>query len=120
MTVLTVLRFPDERLRTKAEEVTEVNDDIRKIVDDMFETMYAADGIGLAAPQVGIPQRVIIVDIEAHSREYPLIALINPVITEATGEELGEAGAGDRAADSGAPPRGGGTKGARGWKTRTC
>ena len=56
MTVLTVLRFPDERLRTKAEEVTEVNDDIRKIVDDMFETMYAENGVGLAATQVNIHQ----------------------------------------------------------------
>jgi peptide deformylase len=79
-------------LRQKASSVERIDDDLLQLIEDMFETMYAAEGIGLAAPQVGILQRVVIVDIEAHFCEYPLIALINPVITEATGEELGEEG----------------------------
>ncbi len=79
-------------LRQKAAAVERIDDDLLQLIEDMFETMYAVEGIGLAAPQVGILQRVIIVDIEAHFCEYPLIALINPVITEAIGEELGEEG----------------------------
>lgn len=84
MTVLTVLRFPDERLRTKAEEVTEVNDDIRKIVDDMFETMYAENGVGLAATQVNIHQRIVVMD-TTEDKSDP-ITLINPEIVEKSDE----------------------------------
>ncbi|WP_448212305.1 peptide deformylase [Colwellia sp. MEBiC06753] len=78
MTVLTVLRFPDERLRTKAEEVTEVNDDIRQIVDDMFETMYDENGVGLAATQVDIHKRIVVMD-TTEDKSDP-ITLINPEI----------------------------------------
>ncbi|MCH2057029.1 MAG: peptide deformylase [Thalassotalea sp.] len=84
MTVLTVLRFPDERLRTKAEEVTEVNDDIRKIVDDMFETMYAENGVGLAATQVNIHQRIVVMD-TTEDKSDP-ITLINPEIVQKSDE----------------------------------
>ena len=78
MTVLSVLRFPDERLRTKAEPVSEVNDDIKKIVDDMFETMYDENGVGLAATQVNIHQRIVVMDC-SEDKSDP-ITLINPEI----------------------------------------
>ncbi|MGB1200037.1 MAG: peptide deformylase [Cognaticolwellia aestuarii] len=84
MTVLTVLRFPDERLRTKATEVAEVNDDTRKIVDDMFETMYDENGVGLAATQVNIHQRIVVIDV-SEDRDKP-IALINPEIIKKSDE----------------------------------
>ncbi len=84
MARLTVLRFPDERLRIKAEPVKEVNDEIRKIVDDMFETMYEENGIGLAAIQVDIHQRIIVIDVSV-DRTEPLV-LINPEILKKEGE----------------------------------
>ncbi|GHF90294.1 peptide deformylase [Thalassotalea marina] len=78
MAVLDVLTFPDERLRTKAEPVTEVNDDIRKIVDDMFETMYAENGVGLAATQVNIHKRIVVIDVSDNKEQS--YVLINPEI----------------------------------------
>lgn len=84
MTVLTVLRFPDERLRTKAQEVTEVNDEIRQIVDNMFETMYAENGVGLAATQVDIHQRIVVMD-TTEDKSDP-ITLINPEIIKESDE----------------------------------
>lgn len=79
-------------LRQKADPVQEINAELRPFIEDMFETMYEAQGIGLAAPQVGVSKRVIVIDIEKQHPEYPRIALINPVITMAVGEELGEEG----------------------------
>ena len=64
MTALNVLIYPDDHLKVVCEPVTEVNDAIRKIVDDMFDTMYQEKGIGLAAPQVDILQRIITIDVE--------------------------------------------------------
>lgn len=84
MSVLTVLRFPDERLRTKAKPVKEVNEQIQQIVDDMFETMYAEEGIGLAATQVDIHQRIIVIDV-SENRDQPYV-LINPEMLEKSGE----------------------------------
>ena len=78
MTVLTVLRFPDERLRTKAKPVAEVTPEIQRIVDDMFETMYDENGVGLAATQVDIHQRIVVIDV-SENKENPLV-LINPEI----------------------------------------
>lgn len=63
MSVLQVLHIPDERLRKVAKPVEEVNAEIQRIVDDMFETMYAEEGIGLAATQVDIHQRIIVIDV---------------------------------------------------------
>ena len=80
MTILTVLSFPDERLRTKATEVAEVNDEIRTIVDNMFETMYEENGVGLAATQVNIHQRIVVMDV-SEDKENPLV-LINPEIID--------------------------------------
>ncbi|MGB1236825.1 MAG: peptide deformylase [Pseudomonadales bacterium] len=76
MALLPILEFPNPRLRTVATPVTDVNDDIRNIIDDMFETMYDAPGIGLAATQVDIHQRIITIDVSDES-DSPLV-LINP------------------------------------------
>jgi peptide deformylase len=90
MSTLEILTFPDARLRNKAKPVPEVNDEIRRIVDDMFATMYAAPGIGLAAIQVNIPLRIIVIDV-SDSHDSPL-CLINPEILERRGEEQMEEG----------------------------
>jgi len=84
MSVLQVLHFPDERLRKVAAPVKEVNADIQRIVDDMFETMYAEEGIGLAATQVDIHQRIIVIDV-SENRDQRLV-LINPELLETSGE----------------------------------
>ncbi|WP_286240666.1 peptide deformylase [Neptuniibacter halophilus] len=76
MAKLTILEYPDPRLRTIAEPVAEVTDELRNQIDDMFETMYAAPGIGLAATQVNIHKRVVTIDISEEQNE-PLV-LINP------------------------------------------
>lgn len=78
MAILTVLRFPDERLRTKATQVVEVNDNIKAIVNDMFDTMYDENGVGLAATQVNIHQQIVVMDV-SENRENPIV-LINPEI----------------------------------------
>lgn len=85
MAILDILNFPDPRLRNKAKPVKEVDSKIRKLVDDMFETMYEAPGIGLAAIQVNVPLRVITIDI-TEEREEPLV-LINPEILQKDGSE---------------------------------
>jgi peptide deformylase len=83
--------FGDPVLRTKAAPVAEVTDTLRSLIDDMFETMYAEDGVGLAAPQVGIGDRVIVID--PRIPEVAPFALVNPVIIEASEErERGEEG----------------------------
>lgn len=84
MTTLNVLIYPDERLRTIAKPVTDVNDEIRAIVENMFETMYKEEGIGLAAPQVNIHQRIITIDLDSENPNR--IVLINPEILESSGE----------------------------------
>jgi peptide deformylase len=83
MAKLKILEFPDPRLRTKASPVEIVDDDLRALIADMFETMYAAPGIGLAATQVDVHKRLLVTDISADS-DVPL-ALINPVILEKDG-----------------------------------
>jgi peptide deformylase len=79
MALLQILEFPDPRLRTKAKPVAVVDDSIRKLIADMFETMYAAPGIGLAATQVNVHQRIIVVDV-SENRDEPH-AFINPELT---------------------------------------
>lgn len=90
MTQLEILHYPDDRLRTKARPVTKVDDQIRQLVDDMFETMYEAPGIGLAATQVNVHQQVIVIDV-SEEKNQPL-CLINPEIIESDGEEESEEG----------------------------
>ena len=83
MAKLTILEFPDPRLRTRAKEVEEVDDELRSLIDDMFETMYDAPGIGLAATQVDVHRRLLVTDVSADKSEP--YALINPVILEKDG-----------------------------------
>lgn len=90
MTVLNVLRFPDERLRTVAKEITEVTPEISQFIDDMFETMYDENGVGLAATQVNNHIRLFVVDVSEDKSE-PLV-FINPVITEKQGMIINEEG----------------------------
>lgn len=78
MALLTILRYPDPRLHTVAQPVAAVDDRIRRLVDDMLETMYEAEGVGLAATQVDVHERVIVMD-TSESRDQPLV-LINPEI----------------------------------------
>jgi peptide deformylase len=85
MAILDILHFPDTRLRNVAKPVGQVDDSVRKLIDDMLETMYQAPGIGLAAIQVNQPRRVIVVDI-SEERNQPL-ALVNPEILDTQGEE---------------------------------
>jgi len=78
MAILTILEFPDSRLRKVAEPVVVVDDTIRRLADDLLETMYAAPGVGLAATQVNVQRRVVAIDV-SEARNQPLI-LINPEI----------------------------------------
>lgn len=78
MALLPILEFPDPRLRTVAKPVDDIDDAIRQLVDDMFETMYAAPGVGLAATQVNVHQRVIVIDI-SDEKNQPQV-FINPEI----------------------------------------
>lgn len=90
MSLLEILHFPDPRLRQKAVAVDTVDDEIRTIVDNMFETMYTAPGIGLAAIQVNILKQIIVIDL-SEDKNQPL-CLINPEILESHGEEKMEEG----------------------------
>jgi len=94
MSLLEIRKFPDPVLKKKAEPVAAVDDEIRKLMDDMAETMYASFGIGLAAPQVGVSKRVIVVDVSPRDeiRESQLIALANPQIIKSEGSEEFEEG----------------------------
>jgi peptide deformylase len=90
MAILNILYYPDKGLRTVAKSVDKVDADIKQLVDDMFETMYSAPGIGLAATQVNVHQRVIVIDI-SEDKDQPL-CLINPEITGSDGLEETEEG----------------------------
>ncbi|MCU7959774.1 MAG: peptide deformylase [gamma proteobacterium symbiont of Bathyaustriella thionipta] len=89
MTILDILHYPDPRLRNKASEVQQIDDDLSQLLDDMLETMYAAPGIGLAAVQVNVAQRIVVIDV-SEEKDQPL-CLINPRILELNGvEEMDE------------------------------
>ena len=90
MALLEILHFPHPRLRLKALPVTQVDDQVRKMVKDMLETMYQAPGIGLAATQVNIQLEVIVIDV-SENKDQPL-CLINPKIIESDGTEVMEEG----------------------------
>ena len=85
MAILEILHFPDPRLRTRAQPVAAVDDAVRRLVDDLFETMYAAPGIGLAATQVDVHRRVLVIDV-SEDRSAPR-CFINPEIVARDGEE---------------------------------
>ncbi|MEW8119860.1 MAG: peptide deformylase [Candidatus Thiodiazotropha sp.] len=90
MAILDILHFPDPRLRNKAKPVAQVDDSIRRLIDDMLETMYQAPGIGLAATQVNVAKRVVVIDL-SEEKNQPL-CLVNPEIIEKDGEEQMEEG----------------------------
>jgi peptide deformylase len=83
MAVLEIRKYPDEVLKKKALPVENIDKDLQRLIDNMIETMYAAPGIGLAAPQVGVSKRLIVIDVSTKDERHPLIVLINPEITEA-------------------------------------
>lgn len=90
MTTLTILEYPDPRLRTRAAPVTEFDAELRQLAKDMLATMYAAPGVGLAATQVNVHKRMLVTDCsEDHDEPY---VLVNPEILTREGEELGEEG----------------------------
>jgi peptide deformylase len=90
MTKLAILEYPDPRLRTRAQAVAVVDDAVRQLADDLLETMYAANGVGLAATQVDVHRRVIALDV-SDTRDQPLI-LINPELIAAEGKGPAEEG----------------------------
>ncbi len=90
MAILPILHFPDPRLRNPAQPVARVDGALRALLDDMLETMYAAPGIGLAAPQVNVSKRVIVIDI-SEERNAPHY-FVNPEITASRGAEVFEEG----------------------------
>lgn len=90
MAILPILQYPDERLHTIAKKVAEITDDTRLLIKNMAETMYAAPGIGLAATQVDVHQRIIVIDTsETHDG---LLVFINPELIDASGESECEEG----------------------------
>lgn len=90
MARLSVLHYPDPRLRKRAQAVTQIDASTRQLADDMLETMYAERGIGLAAIQVNVQQRVVVVDLSAQQNEP--MTLVNPEVLEKNGEEETEEG----------------------------
>ena len=90
MSLLTILEFPDPRLRKKAAPVTVVDEALRRIIDDMFETMYEAPGIGLAATQVNIHKRLLVLDI-SEEKNQPMV-FINPKIVARDGKQVYQEG----------------------------
>jgi len=90
--IRTILTYPNPELKKKSTPVNVINDSVRELVTDLVKTMYEAPGVGLAAPQIGIHQRVIVIDISAKDEAPDLIVAINPVIVHAEGEIYEEEG----------------------------
>ena len=89
---LEIVKYGDPVLTKRAEEVSEFDKELHKLIDDMFETMYAAPGVGLAAPQVGILKRLFVMDCSSGKNPRQKIALINPVIELEEGDQTGDEG----------------------------
>jgi peptide deformylase len=95
MSIREIVEYPDTRLREICTPVEQINDDVLQLLNDMAETMYAAPGIGLAAPQVGVLKRIIVIDTSSSDEESStkkLYKLINPEILEKNGETIHEEG----------------------------
>jgi len=86
MAVLDIKKYPAPVLKKKAAAVSVFDEELQKLIDDMVETMYAAPGVGLAAPQVGISKRLAVIDISSRDDQHPLIVLINPCVLRTAGE----------------------------------
>lgn len=87
-----IVKYGDPVLARRAADVSQITNETRQLIDDMIETMYAAPGIGLAAPQIGVPLRVCVIDITGGRRGGNVITLINPEFVERTGMQLEEEG----------------------------
>jgi len=92
MAVLEIMTYPNPTLTRKAEEVEKVDGTVRKLISDMVDTMYANGGVGLAAPQVGVSKRVIVVDVRPYDPSASLISIVNPEVISEAGEVLHEEG----------------------------
>jgi peptide deformylase len=92
LSVLPIVKYGSEVLRKPTEPITEIDDSLQKLIDDMIETMYAAPGVGLAANQVGITKRLMLIDLSVGKRTGELHICINPQIVEAEGEQTNDEG----------------------------
>jgi peptide deformylase len=92
MAIREIWKYPEKILLKKTLPVKDFNTELLRLADDMVETMYAAPGVGLAANQIGIPQQVIVVDVSSTDERSNLVALVNPLIIEASGETETEEG----------------------------
>jgi len=86
MAILEIRKYPEKVLKQKASPVTSFDQELQELIDNMIETMYAAPGVGLAAPQVGEPRRVAVIDISSREDKCPLLVIVNPVIVSSEGE----------------------------------
>lgn len=86
MAIREIKKYPEPVLKKKAAPVTAFDEELQVLIDDMVETMYAAPGVGLAAPQVGVSKRLAVIDISSREEQQPLIVLINPSILKSEGE----------------------------------
>jgi peptide deformylase len=92
MAILRILKYPEPELQKVAAPVKNVTAKTVKLIDDMLDTMYAAPGVGLAAPQVGVSERVVVMDVDHENPHKQVYKLINPVVTRAEGEIIWEEG----------------------------
>ena len=92
MPVLEIRRFPDPVLKRKAREVRNIDGGVARLINSMVDTMYAANGVGLAAPQVGEGQRILVLDTDPDNRGKELLKIVNPEIVESSGEITWEEG----------------------------
>jgi len=86
MAILEIKKYPEKVLKQKALPVTTFDQELQALIDNMIETMYAAPGVGLAAPQVGETKRLAVIDISSRDEKHPLIVIVNPVIVRCEGE----------------------------------
>lgn len=87
-----ILKYPDSRLKQAAISVENINGDLVQLAEDMVQTMYAAPGVGLAAVQIGVPQRLMVIDVDHEETGKHLLKLVNPIITAREGEIIWEEG----------------------------
>jgi peptide deformylase len=92
MALLEIVKYGDPVLETPGEPVTEFDASLRRLVSDMFETMYAARGVGLAAPQVGVSKRLFVMDCSGGGDPEARVALVNPVVLSVEGDQTGDEG----------------------------
>ena len=90
--IYSIVKYGDPVLETPAETITEFTDDLRKLADDMFESMYAAHGVGLAAPQIGISKRIVVIDVTFKEDPEAKLVLINPEIIRTEGRQRSSEG----------------------------